>query len=230
MRIFSPLVMTNKIEQIENYVRNIMINPGAHSFGHVDRVRNWALQIAREESFEDLGVVAAAALLHDIGTYHVKDIKEHGLVGSQIAENFLNENKYFADSQIGEITNAIKYHNSNRIGTGKLLNIIRDSDMMDGFGAMGIMRCLTSKSSKLEFDIENIKCETWQATAKDFDKRFDTGVGVGKYIIDQLNFQISWRDNLTTKSAKQLAKPLIQYMEEYIIQLEKEIKRGRNFT
>jgi HD superfamily phosphodiesterase len=222
--------MSKLIKKIEDHVRNIMVDPGAHDFGHADRVRNWALRIAKKEGYEDLEVVETAALMHDIGIYSVENIKEHGVVGSWLAEKFLKENNFFTSEKIAEIVNAVKFHNSNRSGSGKLLEIIRDSDMMEGLGAMGIMRCLTSKSSKPEFDPENIKSDTWQASAKYFDKRIDKGVGVGKYIIDQLNFQISWKDNLATEAAKQSAKPLIKYMEDYIIQLENEIKQGRKYT
>jgi putative nucleotidyltransferase with HDIG domain len=212
------------IQKIELHVKSVMVNPGAHSFEHANRVRAWALKIAKKEEFEDLEIVEVVALLHDIGAYSVMDMRDHGIVGSKLAKKFLEEINYFTNEQIEEIVNVIKFHNSNRQGTGKLLDIIRDADMMDGFGAIGIMRCLTSKSSKPEFNPKKVKCETWRASAKDFDKKFDEGLGVGEYIIDQLNFQISWRDNLATESAKKFAKPLIRYMENYILQLESEIK------
>jgi hypothetical protein len=98
--------------------------------------------------------------------------------------------------------------------------------MMDLFGAVGIMRAFTSKASKPEYDINNIKGITWGATAKDFDVRFSSGLGIGDYIIDQINFQISCYDNLNIETAKELAKPLLDYMRNYIICLEKEIIKG----
>jgi hypothetical protein len=64
-------------------------------------------------------------------------------------------------------------------------------------------------------------------TANDFTRRFTTRVGVGTYIVDQLNFQLSCYDNLQTTKAKQLAEPLVIFMRAYIVQLEQEIRAGR---
>ena len=51
---------TEKIRQIEDYVRQIMDGVAdndhkiAHGFKHVDRVRRWALVVAGAEGFTDL--------------------------------------------------------------------------------------------------------------------------------------------------------------------------------
>lgn len=222
--------MKNYIKTIEEYVKETMSNSIAHDFKHVDRVRNWALHIAKKEGYKNLEVVEAAALLHDIGLVFCEDRKFHGQVGSEIAEKYLKENEYFTSKEIEDITNAIRYHNSNKDGSGELLMIIRDADMMDLFGAIGIMRAFTSKASKPEYNTENIKGDTWEASAKDFDRRFASGQGIGIYIIDQINFQMSCYDNMTTEGAKELAKPLIKYMKEYILQLEGEIGGSRELS
>ena len=217
----------SKIQQVENYVKRTMTKVIAHNFKHVDRVRNWSLQIAQEEGYQDLETIEVTALLHDIGLLYVEESSMHGPIGAQTATRFLKENGLFAEEKIKEIANAIRYHSSPRDGSGKLLEILRDADMMDAFGAIGIMRAFTSKSSKPEYNPENVKSDTWEITSRGFNQRFDKGLGIGDYIIDQINFQISYYDNLSTETAKQLAKPLVEFMKNYIIQLENEINQGR---
>lgn len=213
---------------MEDYVKNVMSNEVAHDFKHVDRVKNWALQIAKQEGFGDLEIVEISAQLHDIGLSKAEKRSLHGEVGAEMAAKFLTENNLLKQDKIAEICNAIKFHNKNREGEGELLKILRDADMMDLFGAVGIMRAFTSKSSKPEYDAADIKGETWQMSATDFDKRLDGGKCIGDFIIDQINFQISCYDNLSTESAKQFAKPLVEFMISYIKQLDAEINNWRN--
>lgn len=53
----------DRIRQIETYARQSMstfVAPDlriGHDFKHVDRVRHWAIQIARNEGFEDIEAV-----------------------------------------------------------------------------------------------------------------------------------------------------------------------------
>ena len=98
--------------------------------------------------------------------------------------------------------------------------------MMDAIGAVGIMRCFVYHSSKPEYDSKNIKGETWEMTAEDFNKRIDSGMGPGKYIIDEFNLQISFYNNFKTKTGKKFARPLIRFMKNYLIQLESEINEA----
>jgi len=219
-------MLRNKIRQVEEYAAGTMASEVAHDFKHVDRVRSWALQIAREEGYEDLEVVEIAALLHDIGLGCAEKRSMHGQIGAEMAARFLRDNNLFPEERIEEIANAIRFHNSNREGSGKLLGILRDADMIDAFGAVGIMRAFTSKSSKPEYDPQNVKGDTWGISARGIDERFDRGLGVGDYIVDQINFQISYYDNLTTRTAKRLAKPLVEFMKDYIVRLEAEINAG----
>ena len=102
----------------EKYVKDTMaLKTGrltiAHDFKHVDRVRNWALIIAREELFIDLELVEITALLHDIGLAYLHEGAEryeHGQLGSDIAVTFLKKNSAFSDEKIKQIADAIKHH------------------------------------------------------------------------------------------------------------------------
>ena len=212
-------MQASKIQQVEDYARQAMAGAVAHDFKHVDRVRNWALQIALGEDFQDIDIIEVTALLHDIGLSHVEGRSGHAEVGAQIAAAFLKENGIFPEDIIKEIAEAIRYHSSIERNKGKLLEILRDADMMDAIGVVGIMRAFTSKSSKLEYNPENTKGSTWGMTGRDIDVMLDEKGEVGEYIIDQINLQTAYYDNLFTETARKLARPLIEFMKRFVVQL-----------
>jgi uncharacterized protein len=193
-----------------------------HNYGHINRVRSWAVVIARKEGYKKPELVEAAALLHDIG-YSYADERNHGQVGAEKAREYLQETGSFTAGEIDEIVHAIGHHSSNRGGEGMLLDILRDADMLDGLGAFGILRCIKPMASDPDYDPENIKGDTWEMGVKSFNERMDSGRGAGKYIVDHLNFQISWFGNMATETARKHARPLIEFMKTYIQQLESEV-------
>ena len=222
----------NRIHIIERYVQRTMAKalvPDlmiAHGFKHVDRVRSWALYLAQREGYKALDVLEATALLHDIGLPYVEHRSKHAAVGAEVAAQFLREGSLFSATEIEQIAQAIRLHSSLRDGS-PLLYLLRDADMLDLFGAVGIMRAFASKYAKPEYSPTNIKGDTWGMSASDFTQRFTEGRGVGHYMIDQLNFQLSCFENLRTESAKKVAHPLIEFMKMYILQLDSEINAHR---
>jgi HD superfamily phosphodiesterase len=169
-------------------------------------------------------MVEAAALLHDIALAHVEQRRDHGKVGAEMAEQFLAENQLFESEAIVEIVHAIRWHDSVKPDDSPLLAILRDADMLEIFGAIGLMRGLTSKATLPDYDPSNIRGETWELTARDFDMRFANGTGIGPTIMDQLNFQISCYDNLNTATARHIAQPLVAFMRAFLNQLASEIE------
>jgi HD superfamily phosphodiesterase len=215
------------IRQIEDYARQCMDGHGgdlgiAHDYKHADRVRSWALRIAQEEGYPNQELVKATALLHDIGLAVVEDRALHAQTGAGMAADFLKTRQFFSESQIAEIAHAIRSHSS-LSGGGALGEILRDADMLDMFGPVGLMRAFTSQHHKPEYDPGRPKGETWGLGADDFTGRFADGIGAGPTIVDQINFQISCYANLTTETARRLALPLVAYMQAYLIELERQI-------
>ena len=216
----------NRIQQIEDYARRVMTAEVAHDFQHADRVRCWAVQIAQDEGYQNLEVVEAAALLHDVGLSYTEERGDHGRAGAKEAARFLREKGLFAEEEIREIANAIRYHNLVN-GSGQLWVILRDADTLDMLGAVGVMRAFTSNATKPEYNPRNVKGDTWEMAIGEFEQRFAEGKGVGSYIIDQVNFQISCYDNLGTETARRVAEPLVEFMKAYVVQLESEVNAGR---
>jgi uncharacterized protein len=223
--------MGNCIAQIEQYVRETMgaaQDPAlrlAHGYKHVDRVRRWALRIAAEEGYDELPIVEAAALLHDVGLAYLGPGEargRHGAAGAEAAARYLQEEGLFSKAERGAIVEAVGCHNVLGCG-GELAAILRDADMLDALGAVGVMRAFTSKYALPEYDPGNVRGETWGLTARDYDRRFAAGEGIGPTIVDQINFQISFADNLSTESAQRAAKPLVAYMRDFLWQLAREV-------
>jgi HD superfamily phosphodiesterase len=223
----------NGIQQIERYVKQTLgaVNAPdlkiAHDFKHVDRVRRWALEIATREGLEGLEIVEAAALLHDVGLARVEVERrgQHAQVGAEVAAQFLRERQLFTEEDIETIAAAIRHHSSPS-GGGVLGDVLRDADKLDALGAVGLMRAFTSKYANPEYNPRCVKGDTWEMAMTGFEKRFAEGEGIGDYIIDQVNFQISFFGELCTPTAKRLGKPLVEFMKAYVIQLETEINNA----
>lgn len=215
---------STRIQEIENFARQQMINPEpAHDFKHAERVRQNALIIAQSEGYFHPDRVQAAALLHDVALNQVAKRSEHGHVGAQIAERFLTEHRLFSGEAIQEIVHAIRWHDSIKTVDGRLLAILRDADMIDMLGAVGLMRAYTSKATLPDYDSFRVQGETSGFSAQDFDRRFAEGLGTGPTIMDQINFQMSCYDNLNTETARQIAFPLVAFMRTFVDQLTGEI-------
>jgi len=193
-----------------------------HDYKHVDRVRRWALAIAGEERYADLELVEAAALLHDVGLAHIVQRGQHARVGAEVAARFVQEANLFSEPERAAIVDAVRNHNA--LGDLRpLATLVRDADILDMLGAVGVMRAFTSKYALPEYDSQNVKGETWGITARDVDRRFAEGAGIGATIVDQINFQASCHGNLRTETAKRFAAPLVEFMRSFLIQLESEI-------
>jgi putative nucleotidyltransferase with HDIG domain len=213
------------VKQIEEYVKEVMKDvANHHSYSHVSRVRNRAVKIAQEEGFEDLEMVEIAALMHDIGLAYVEDRKFHGEKGAEIAGKYLRENKLLPEDKVVRVTLAIEHHSGRNIPGDPLLDILQDADCLEAFGAIGIMRACTSKADWPEYNPENIKGVMWGKCGEKY-----RGVFFPKpeeeTITDEINMQIHYYDSLNTDTARCLAEPLVQYMKDFILQLEGEVLR-----
>ena len=152
------------IHLTEEFVCNELKNQdGSHDWFHIDRVRNQALFIAREEQIKDLKsleIIELAALLHDIQDWKYSGSEIAGSSVKNAVREFLSSINYDSASieiichivaNIGfknellkdeddniNITETTK-PNTSEIDT--LLSIVQDADRLDAIGAIGIARC-----------------------------------------------------------------------------------------
>lgn len=208
---------------IKKRAAELMEKVTAHGFSHVERVRQWALQIAQAEdlSKKEIELLELAALLHDIG--RSKPGGNHGKVGAEIARELLSKEVDLSPDEIERICFAIANHNSVQPVDDIVALVLRDADMLDQLGSAGLVRCLSSKATKPFFPEGNPKGETWGLTGEQFNYRLDVEKkGVGVYIVDQINFQISRGDCMNTETARRLAEPKVKFLKRFLIGLEKE--------
>jgi uncharacterized protein len=180
----------------------------AHGWLHTDRVRANIRILARAEGVDSF-LAEVAALLHDVGRTQPGREAEHGARSANMAEPIL-EDLALAPEEGRAILHAIHWHNSLRDDT-PLLCILRDADMLDGLGAMGIMRAFMSKSHLPPYNAD--------LPFQDSRNRWPPD-----YSSDQLFGQMEWYDRLNTDTARQMAKKRMAFMAAFVTQARDEIR------
>ena len=204
------------VDRVEAWVRELLEGEieVAHGWPHIDRVRRTIQVLAPAEGL-DLCLAECAALLHDIGRAVPGPEEEHGRRSAELAAPLLAELPLSAAERPLSITErhqilyAVRWHNSRR-DDSPLLCVLRDADMLDGMGAIGLMRAFSSKAALPPYDPES---------------PFD----VTSYrrppatIADQVCFQIDWIDFLNTDTARKLARDRIEFMRAFVAQIRQEL-------
>jgi uncharacterized protein len=133
---------TDWLKELEDRVRKEFEKHSVdHDFDHIARVTALAKYIAGEEG-ADIGLVTAAALLHDIS--------DHKLNGGKLYENAKVARQYVIDAgmpvefadKVAEIVDGVSFKGSgveDRNGSLEL-DVVRDADRLDAMGAIGIAR------------------------------------------------------------------------------------------
>ena len=179
----------------------------AHGWPHTARVRANIRILARAEGADPF-LAELAALLHDVGRTQPGPEAEHGNRSADIAAPLLSELPLVEEERLDTL-HAIRWHNSLRADT-PLLCILRDADMLDGLGAMGLIRAFMSKSHLPPYDA---------------DAPFEAGKNLWppKYSSDQLLGQMEWFERLNTDTARQLAARRVAFMKAFITQAREEL-------
>lgn len=176
----------------------------------VDRVRHTAVVLARAEGIDPF-LAACAALLHDVGRSVPGPEAEHGKRSAELAAPLLAA-LLLSESEREDILFAVRWHNSARDDT-PLLCVLRDADMLDGMGAIGLLRACTSKAALPAYDPE----------APFADGPYERPP---RTISDQVRFQMEWIDFLNTDTAREIAQTRIEFMWNFVAQLQRELTDG----
>jgi uncharacterized protein len=179
----------------------------AHGWLHVDRVRNNILVLARAEGVDPF-LAEMAALLHDVGRTQPGPEEEHGARSAAMAGPLL-EGLALDDQERASVLHAVRWHNSQR-DDSRLLCVLRDADMLDGLGAIGIIRAFMSRSHLPAYDPLD--------PFGDNDNRWPA-----LYSSDQFLGQMAWYGYLNTDSARQMAKERYTFMKAFVAQARSEI-------
>jgi uncharacterized protein len=179
----------------------------AHSWLHTDRVRRNILILAHTEGVDPF-LAELAALLHDVGRAQPGPENEHGARSAAMAAPIL-AGLSLTDEEREAVIHAVRWHNSTRADS-PLLCVLRDADMLDGMGALGILRAFMSRSHLPPYDPDD--------PFGDNDNRWPA-----LYSSDQYLGQMAWYDYLNTETARQMAQDRVAFMRAFIVQLRREL-------
>lgn len=180
----------------------------AHGWLHTDRVRRHILVLARAEGLDPF-LAELAALLHDVGRSQPGPEAEHGARSEAMAAPLL-ASLPLSDGEREAVLHAVRWHNSGRADS-PLLCILRDADMLDGLGAVGIIRAFMSRSHLPPYDPGDPFGDNrgrWPAI----------------YCSDQFLGQMAWYDLLNTESARRLAADRFAFMRAFVAQAQRELR------
>jgi len=193
--------MEELYEKMTEFCKEKMGSDPVSGFDHVQRVLRWCKLIGDTENV-DTDVIRAAAILHDIGVPQGRHV--HHKVGAELAEQFLTSLN-FPSEKIASVTAAIMGHS--RYGgpnpTSLEGYILRDADMLDFIGTVGIVRAILRdyQAGKYSGDPEMIP-----------------------KIVDNLKDRIN--NKFYTITGKKSAQLLFKAMDQFMTQLNTELNPG----
>lgn len=187
----------------------------AHDFLHVRRVADNARRLAEAEG-ANVSVAVAAALLHELFNYPKNHPESHlsGEVAAQHAREAL-ATVGCPEALAEAVCECIRVHGFSRGITPDLFEarILQDADRLDAIGAIGIARCFATCSSmgRPFYSPFDPLCHDREPDDKQW--------GVDHFFKKLLKIA----DGLHTQTARDLAAPRVEYMREFLRQLESEI-------
>ncbi|MHA1110388.1 MAG: HD domain-containing protein [Promethearchaeota archaeon] len=136
--------------RLEEFVRNAHANSDSHDYAHVLTVCKNAIHIAKFiPDPVDPFILTCGTLLHDIGKSVNNYAHIHGLFGGAIAEEFL-DGQHFDQETVLAVTRVVVRHTRTSFIPPETIEekIAADSDLLDRFGVMGIIRGLVGKVNR----------------------------------------------------------------------------------
>ncbi|MGC9333533.1 MAG: HD domain-containing protein [Anaerolineae bacterium] len=196
------------LASVEAWVRQTLDQAGSttHGWLHTDRVRRHIRLLARAEGVDPL-LAELAALLHDVGRSQAGPEAEHGARSAALAAPLLAQFP-LSDEDRATVLHAICWHNSSR-DDSLLLCVLRDADMLDGLGAIGIVRAFMSRGDLPPYDAD---------APFDEEDRWPA-----RYSSDQLRGQMKWYEWLNTATARDMAAQRIRFMRAFVAQAREEL-------
>ena len=206
------------IQKTADHVRGLLSGEGSgHDWFHIERVRNTALRIAREEG-ADLFIVELAALLHDVADWKFAG-GDHD-AGPRAARDWL-ESLSVPPRVIDPVTGIIKDLSFKGAGVETSMKTIegqcvQDADRLDAIGAIGIARAFAYGGHKGRPLYDPAVPPQPHASFEAYKK--NTGPTLNHFYEKLLLLQ----DRMTTATGRRLATHRHAYLETFLAEFLSE--------
>ncbi len=130
-----------RFQSLKKYMESCM-RDSAHDTGHIQRVLDAALVLAKKEKNVDFGVLIAAALLHDVGREEqFRTGESHASVGARMAKEYLLA-EGLDEAYAQHVADCIRTHSFRKNDPPASIEakLIYEADKLDVVGAVGIAR------------------------------------------------------------------------------------------
>ena len=196
------IAMENIIDKAKHYAAQLLGNNcGGHDLQHTLRVYGNALEIAKTEPEADLFIVSVAALLHDVDDYKLFNTTDYRNARTFLRSNGVSEEQ---EQRIIETIDSVSFSkNKGKHPSTIEGQIVQDADRLDALGAIGIARTFA-------FGGEHKR--PMEQTFRHFDEKL-----------------LLLKDMMNTQAAKTIAQERHEFMENYLKQLNQEIKASEPF-
>ena len=148
------------IQVIENFIRDKHKHSDSHDYSHVLEVTQYAINIGEGlPDPVDPFILICGALLHDIGKTNMLFSSMHGLLGSALAEEFLDALGYSYPAlkpTRDAICRVIARHTATTMVPPETVEekIVYDADCLDRLGIIGVLRGFIGKEGSIEQILE----------------------------------------------------------------------------
>ncbi len=206
------------IENTKNFVKQILQNAeGGHDWFHIQRVLNNAQHIAKNENVDNF-IVILGALLHDIADSKFHNGNEK--IGPDKARMFLKKQGVSEEiiAHVVKIIQNISFKGGNEAQKfhSPELDVIQDADRLDALGAIGIARTFNYGGFKgralydpeIKPDLNMSKAVYKSSSAPTINHFYE------KLLL--------LKDRMNTQTGRQIAADRHKFMEEYLMQFNKE--------
>ena len=207
-------MLENYIESLKPYVEELFKNDSSgHDISHLVRTMKLALYIGEREGADKL-IVGIAAFLHDV--HRIMQNETGKYVSPKDSLGTVREilsHITLTDEQVEKICFAIEYHekynwNGDNVEDINTL-VLQDADNLDSIGAIGIGRAFSySGAHGSQMYIENIPLT---------NEKYNEESGDDPSTIHHFYHKLfKLKDNMNTKTAKEIATKRTEFMENFV--------------
>lgn len=102
-----------------------------HDERHIDEVKKYAIDIAKEVGYKNMNILLTAVYYHDVGM--AIDRENHNIYSGKIVKEDHRLKQFLSDAEIDAVIEAVEEHRTDCTKSSMLSKILSDADKLDGF-------------------------------------------------------------------------------------------------